>query len=76
MDKITNNPLALMFHMETDVSPKLEQTVRCGIMGAFIAYWEKKIDITLLQERLAEAGYTQGIEANELYKFINPEDIH
>lgn len=76
MSKITNNPLALMFHMEIEISPKLEQSVRSGMMGAFIAYWKQQIDFDLLQDRLAEAGYTQGIEANELYKVINPEDIH
>ena len=76
MNKITNNPIALSFHMETDVSPKLEQSVRTGMMTAFIAYWEKQIDLVSLQELLVEAGYTHGLENNELYTFINKEDLH
>jgi hypothetical protein len=46
------------------------------MMSAFLAYWEKQIDLVSLQELLVEAGYTHGLENNELYTFINKEDLH
>lgn len=73
---IAGRQIGLSFHMETDVSPKPEQSVRTQMMSAFTAYWEKQIDLVSLQELLVEAGYTHGLENNELYTFINKEDLH
>ena len=57
----------MLSHNTKDVSPKLEQSVLTGMIAAFIAYWEKQIDLGLLLKRLEEAGCTKAIEANQLY---------
>ena len=66
----------LDFHLSTAFYPPLPDYVKEAFIRVFVDYWEGDIDVTDLNDQLADrAYYTGGIEQYNFWQFLKEEDL-
>jgi len=63
-------------HLTTAFYPPLPGYVKAAFIEVFSEYWNGDIDVSDLDQQLADrAYYTGGVGSYNFWQFLNPEDL-